>query len=89
MNVCVIGDVETVAGFALAGVKETYEVKTEKEAAEALEKSEATIVIVNEEFIGDYRHPTRVIVRIARDGKASAEVLSSIVKNALGFDIKL
>jgi len=89
MNVCVIGDRETVTGFALAGVKEAHEVSNEREARDAFEKSEAKIVIMNEEFCKNIDAGERVLVRIAKDGEVSNAALAAIVRNALGFEIKV
>lgn len=89
MNVCVIGDRETATGFALAGVKEVFEVSNAADAKQAFEKSEANIVIMNEEWCGNIEAGERVLVRIAKDGKASGDVLSAIVRNALGFEVKI
>lgn len=89
MNVCVVGDQELVTGFALAGVKDTVVVKTKEEAKKAVETTKASIVIVREELSALVQeHKEKVIVRIS-ETKTSDSTLMAIIKNAIGFEIKV
>jgi len=57
-SVAVIGDIDTVIGFKLGGVKKGYDVKTEKDAEEALDElidNEISVIIITEKVADDIR----------------------------------
>jgi len=57
-SVAVIGDIDTVTGFKLGGVKKGYEVKTDKEAENALAElieNEISVIIITEKIADNIR----------------------------------
>ena len=57
-SVAVIGDIDTVTGFKLGGVKKGYDVKTDKDAEEALDElidNEISVIIITEKIADNIR----------------------------------
>ena len=57
-SVGVIGDVDTVTGFKLGGIKKSYDVKTDKDAKNALDKlidDKISIIIITEKIADNIR----------------------------------
>jgi len=57
-SVGVIGDIDTVTGFKLGGVKKGYEVKTDKDAENALDElidTNASVIIITEKIADNIR----------------------------------
>lgn len=89
MNISVIGDNDTLAGFALTGIKDLYPVDNSEDAWEAYQEISNEIVIIPEKFIKiieKNRIDQKLLVKLSLEGKSN---LDSLIKNALGFDIKL
>jgi len=57
-SVAVIGDIDTVTGFKLGGVKEGYEVKTDKDAENALDElidKKISVIIITKKIADNIR----------------------------------
>ena len=57
-SVAVIGDIDTVTGFKLGGVKKSYEVKTDEDAKNALDElidNEISVIIITEKIADNIR----------------------------------
>ncbi len=57
-DVAIIGDLDTVTGFKLAGVKQGYVVKTDEEAENALDElldGQISIIIITEKIADNIR----------------------------------
>ena len=57
-SVAVVGDIDTVIGFKLGGVKKGYEVKTDEDAKNALDElidNEISVIIITEKIADGIR----------------------------------
>lgn len=92
MNICVIGNADTIIGFALTGIKNLYQVSTEEEAWEAYQKNESKIVIIStelSEIVEKNKKDEKILVKVSRTSKEDPEFISRIVREAIGFDISV
>ena len=101
-KIIVIGDAAMVTGFRLAGVTEAYIAEgkaAERKLAELLDRGNAGIVLVNESVLAwaDWRIKKKmetlakpVVVGIPDKFGPSAKIerLDTMIKRALGFDLK-
>jgi V/A-type H+-transporting ATPase subunit F len=104
LKISVIGDRDTVTGFALTGIKDLYTVTDKEEAktalAELMQNPEIGVIIITERFsqllqtdIGRWREEKPLyplIVEIQdKKGKISREdPIRLLIKRAVGLDIK-
>lgn len=104
MKVSVIGDRDTVTGFALTGIKDLYAVSDNEEAksalAELMQNPEIGVIIITERFSQTLQTDIRrwreekplypLIVEIQdKKGKIEREdPIRLLIKRAVGLDIK-
>jgi len=104
MEIAVIGDIDTVVGFKLAGVSLSFQVSDEKEAEKALRtlasRPDVGLIIINERFAEALRHiikdlsqrPDLVIVEIP-DKKGplpkKTDPIRELIRTTLGVEIKI
>ncbi len=97
MKIAVIGDSDTVLGFRLAGVHETFEVSSPSEAREVLEgllnRNDVALVLIADSLasgleLTGVRFP--IVLRVPdRKSKGGGEAqLMEIVRRAIGIEIK-
>ncbi len=104
MKIVTIGDLETVVGFRLAGVKEGYVVENSKEALKKIEElikdNEIGLIIINERFMMDIRKDVEALLEGREkplivdipDKKGAIErvdVIKELTRKAVGIEIKL
>ncbi len=104
MKISVIGDFDTITGFRLAGIKETYEIEDPGKAVEVIKdlfkNMEMGVIIITEKIADNIRAElkeisegkvTPLIVEIP-DKKGSIEKkvdpIKELVKRAVGLEIK-
>jgi V/A-type H+-transporting ATPase subunit F len=103
MKIGVVGDFDTVTGFRLAGVKETYDVEEPEAAVEALKKlmkEDIGVIIITERLADQIRDETEelieektlpIIVEIPdKKGpiEGKADPIMALIKKAVGVEIK-
>ena len=104
MKVSVIGDRDTVTGFALTGIKDLYAVKDREEAksalAEVMQNPDIGVVIITERYAfslsADIRRwreekPLYPLIVEIQDKKGRIEredPIRLLIKRAVGLDIK-
>jgi V/A-type H+-transporting ATPase subunit F len=103
MEIGVVGDFDTVAGFRLAGVKEAYEVEESGAAVESLRKmmkEDIGLIIITERLADEIREEMDaltagralpLIVEIQdKKGPIEGKVdpIMALIKKAVGVDIK-
>jgi len=74
-SVAVIGDIDTVTGFKLGGVKRGYSVKTDKEAENVLDElidNEVSVIIITEKIADNIREYI--------DKKIGSDVLPMVIE---------
>lgn len=103
MKIGVVGDFDTVTGFRLAGVKETYDVEEPGAAVEALKKlmkEDIGVIIITERLADQIRDETEeliegktlpIIVEIPdKKGpiEGKADPIMALIKKAVGVEVK-
>lgn len=103
MKIGVVGDFDTVTGFRLAGVKETYDVEEPEAAVETLKKlmkEDIGVIIITERLADQIRDETEeliegktlpIIVEIPdKKGpiEGKADPIMALIKKAVGVEIK-
>jgi V/A-type H+-transporting ATPase subunit F len=103
MKIGVVGDFDTVTGFRLAGVKETYDVEEAGAAMEALKKlmkEDIGVIIITERLADQIRDETAeliegktlpIIVEIPdKKGpiEGKADPIMALIKKAVGVEVK-
>ncbi len=103
MEIGVVGDFDTITGFRLAGVKETYEVEEPRAAVEILKKlikKDIGLIIITERLADQIRDETTAIIE--RNAlpliveipdkrgpvEGKADPIMALIKKAVGVDIK-
>lgn len=94
MNITVIGNSETVTGFALIGVKNLFEVSSNEEAYEVYMKTESPVIILSTQFseiIEQKRKDDKIIVKVSKEQNKGSknDVISKLVREVLGFEINI
>ncbi len=103
MKVSVIGDMDTVMGFALTGIKDLYTVKDTEDAkralAELMQNPDIGVVIITERYADSLREDIRrfreerplypLIIEIQdKNGKIDREdPIRLLIKRAVGIDV--
>jgi V/A-type H+-transporting ATPase subunit F len=102
-SVAVIGDLDTVTGFRLGGVKEGRIVNSKEEAEQALDElieSNISIIIITDKIADEIREHIRktigsdivpMIIEIPdKNGKSETEgdQMRALIKRVIGVDIK-
>lgn len=103
MKIGVVGDFDTVTGFRLAGVKETYDVEEPGATMEALKKlmkEDIGVIIITERLADQIRDETAeliegktlpIIVEIPdKKGpiEGKADPIMALIKKAVGVEVK-
>lgn len=103
MKIGVVGDFDTVTGFRLAGVKETYDVEEPGAVMEALKKlmkEDIGVIIITERLADQIRDETAeliegktlpIIVEIPdKKGpiEGKADPIMALIKKAVGVEVK-
>lgn len=95
-QIYLIGDQLTVTGFGLAGVKNTYVANPEniKEILDKI-KDEADIIAVTNNLYGHAEDKIRklqstgkIITRIPDRSGSGGEVITKLMRDVIGFDLK-
>ena len=101
-KIIVVGDADTVAGFRLAGVSESYlasAANAEECVLAALASSNAGILIVSDEVVENLSHkgkkalsastkPVVVTVPSRKVSVAAGSSIAELVKRAIGVELK-
>ncbi len=104
MKISVIGDFDTITGFRLAGIKDTYEVEDPTKAVEVIKdlfkNMEMGVIVITEKIADNIRTElkeisegkvTPLIVEIPdKHGSIEKKVdpIKELVKRAVGLEIK-
>lgn len=104
MEICVVGDPDTVTGFKLAGIKEGYKVGEASEALgilrDLIKEKDMGLIIVTERIGEELREEikamtegkvTPIIVEIPDKGgpiEKKIDPIKELVKRAVGIEIK-
>jgi V/A-type H+/Na+-transporting ATPase subunit F len=104
MKISVIGDFDTITGFRLAGIKDTYEVEDPGKAVEVIKdlfkNMEMGVIIITEKIADNIRAElkdisegkvTPLVVEIPdKHGSIEKKVdpIKELVKRAVGLEIK-
>ncbi|NPA47425.1 MAG: V-type ATP synthase subunit F [Thermococci archaeon] len=97
MKIAVVGDTDTVLGFKLAGVHETFEVSSPSEAREVLNelvgREDIALILITDSLASELELPDvrlPIILTVPdrwSEGKGEARLME-IVRRAIGVEIK-
>ncbi len=103
MKVVAVGDIDFIAGFQLAGVKEVYESNDASKAKNTLEKikerKDVAIVLIQRKFAKELRnyinewkfnkgiYPIILELPDHKDNEEYEDPMSEIIKRAIGVDL--
>ncbi len=103
-KIAVIGDADTIVGFALAGVNEGIEVTMEdceEKFLKAIERQDVGILIVQDDLVQEFSHKTKKLIEtLARPvivtvpgknevlGGKKSGNIQELVKRAIGVELK-
>jgi len=104
-KIAVIGDIDTISGFRLAGVKNSYAVKDAKEAEKLLfelsKNPEIVIVALTERLANELQHAIEKITKVSeypliltipdKKGPIEREVdpIVQLIKRTIGVEVKV
>ncbi len=104
MKIVTIGDLETVVGFRLAGVREGYIVNDSREALKKIEElikdDNIGLIIINERLMMDIRKDVEILlegrekplivdVPDKRGVIERVDIIKELTRKAVGIEIKL
>ncbi|HLC48398.1 MAG TPA: V-type ATP synthase subunit F [Candidatus Norongarragalinales archaeon] len=98
-KILVLGDRDLVTGFKLVGVREGVicsQENADAKLSELLQRSDAGIIIFQDEFYGSLTHKTKklietvpkpVVVNVGVKAASSTENLQAMIKRAIGISL--